>query len=35
MELIRRYLGYGSRYLKYLNAIQEKKIEEVVKSRSE
>lgn len=25
LELIRRYLGYGSRYLKYLNSLQENK----------
>jgi hypothetical protein len=30
MELIRRYLGYGYRHLKYLNAIQEGKIKGIV-----
>lgn len=25
LELIRRYLGYGSRYLKYLNSLEENK----------
>ncbi|PSB01554.1 hypothetical protein [Merismopedia glauca] len=34
MELIRRYLGYGYRYLKYLNAIQDKKIELIGTPRS-
>lgn len=34
IEIIRRYLGYGSRYLKYLNSISEKKAEPIVTPRT-
>jgi hypothetical protein len=34
MEIIRRYLGYGSRHLKYLNSISDKKAEPIVTPRT-
>ncbi|OUL18677.1 hypothetical protein BV372_34200 [Nostoc sp. T09] len=34
IELIRRYLGYGSRHLKYLNSIRESKNEAIVAPRT-
>ncbi|WP_414573277.1 hypothetical protein [Nostoc sp. CCY 9925] len=34
LDIIRRYLGYGSRYLKYLNEIRKQKSEPIVTPRT-
>ncbi|GAX45309.1 hypothetical protein NIES4075_63300 [Tolypothrix sp. NIES-4075] len=34
IEIIRRYLGYGSRHLKYLNKISEQKLEPIIPPRT-
>lgn len=34
IEIIRRYLGYGSRYLKYLNSVSEQKTKPILTPRT-